>query len=384
MKIVFVCGSLEPGRDGVGDYTRRLAGALIRQGRQVRILALNDKGGHRGAEIKNQESDFTEVQDSEGTSLECLRLPLTLSWPERMRLALGWIKSFEPDCISIQYVPFAYHAKGLPLVAHRCLIRLSKMAKRRHLFFHEAWVGSYGAVPLKSRILRILQKQLISSFVRRLRSDVVQTSIPLYARNLSTICGEVGILPLFGNIRLDARDIDWFQALLKQEHLDSRKDWILGTFGAIPDNWNPAALLKGLVVEAKKRGCRIGFIFLGKNNHNLQTRIATLSVDCPEVTLVPLGEQSPGRVSAVLTGLNWSISKHEWGFHGRSGTDAAMFEHGTPVVSILPTLLDETPRPLLVRYEGNACDLLRVSRQPACDLLDQVAGMFLEKMDSFK
>lgn len=26
MTILFLCGSLEPGRDGVGDYTRRLAG----------------------------------------------------------------------------------------------------------------------------------------------------------------------------------------------------------------------------------------------------------------------------------------------------------------------------------------------------------------------
>ena len=43
MKLIFICGSLEPGRDGVGDYTRRLAGELIRQGHQIAIIALNYK-----------------------------------------------------------------------------------------------------------------------------------------------------------------------------------------------------------------------------------------------------------------------------------------------------------------------------------------------------
>ena len=44
MKLLFLCSSLEPGRDGVGDYTRRLAGECLRQGHEVRLLSLNDKG----------------------------------------------------------------------------------------------------------------------------------------------------------------------------------------------------------------------------------------------------------------------------------------------------------------------------------------------------
>ena len=37
MKIAFLCGSLEPWRDGVGDYTRRLAGDLQACGHQVLV-----------------------------------------------------------------------------------------------------------------------------------------------------------------------------------------------------------------------------------------------------------------------------------------------------------------------------------------------------------
>jgi hypothetical protein len=43
MKIVFVCGSVEIGRDGVGDYTRQLGLELLNQGHEVRIIGINDK-----------------------------------------------------------------------------------------------------------------------------------------------------------------------------------------------------------------------------------------------------------------------------------------------------------------------------------------------------
>ena len=43
MKIMFICGSLEPGKDGVGDYTRRLCAHLKKHHIEVGILAYNDK-----------------------------------------------------------------------------------------------------------------------------------------------------------------------------------------------------------------------------------------------------------------------------------------------------------------------------------------------------
>ena len=43
MKILFFCGSAEPGKDGVGDYTRRLCGELLRIGHETQILSLFDR-----------------------------------------------------------------------------------------------------------------------------------------------------------------------------------------------------------------------------------------------------------------------------------------------------------------------------------------------------
>ena len=42
MKIIFLTGSLEKGRTGVGDYTRLLASECKRLGHEVQTIALND------------------------------------------------------------------------------------------------------------------------------------------------------------------------------------------------------------------------------------------------------------------------------------------------------------------------------------------------------
>ena len=38
MKITFICGSLNPGQDGVGDYTRRLAAQLALDGHECQLI----------------------------------------------------------------------------------------------------------------------------------------------------------------------------------------------------------------------------------------------------------------------------------------------------------------------------------------------------------
>ena len=43
MKVVFVTSCLEPGRDGVGDYTRSLAEESTKLGHRAGLLALQDR-----------------------------------------------------------------------------------------------------------------------------------------------------------------------------------------------------------------------------------------------------------------------------------------------------------------------------------------------------
>ena len=100
MKILFVCGSVEPGKDGVGDYTRVLAGECIRQGNDAWILSFCDR--YINGAIKT-------IQLDEEQSINCLRLPFKNS--RYLNEAKNWIKEINPDLLSLQYVPFSFHDK---------------------------------------------------------------------------------------------------------------------------------------------------------------------------------------------------------------------------------------------------------------------------------
>ncbi|QIL75338.1 glycosyltransferase family 4 protein [Hymenobacter sp. HDW8] len=105
MNIVFLCGALEPGRDGVGDYSRKLAGALVEKGHQVALAALKD--GHVPAVTEG-------IQLSDEVEVPVLRVPA--SWPaaQRFSRAKEWIGRINPEWVSVQFVPYAFQAKGLP------------------------------------------------------------------------------------------------------------------------------------------------------------------------------------------------------------------------------------------------------------------------------
>ncbi|MBC8041217.1 MAG: hypothetical protein H7Y06_11790, partial [Opitutaceae bacterium] len=55
MKILFFCTSLELGCDGVGDYTRRLAGECAARGHDCTLIALNDTYVTRASDTTSQE-----------------------------------------------------------------------------------------------------------------------------------------------------------------------------------------------------------------------------------------------------------------------------------------------------------------------------------------
>ena len=81
MRLVFLCASLEPGRDGVGDYTRRLAAELAARGHDVACVAMNDR--HARA-LGN--ACLRAGPEPATIPIPVLRLPTSAPWRERMRL----------------------------------------------------------------------------------------------------------------------------------------------------------------------------------------------------------------------------------------------------------------------------------------------------------
>jgi hypothetical protein len=341
MKIAFIVSSLEPGRDGVGDYTRRLAGELIRQGHECQIVALNEKVESRKqkAENRNPTSDlrlltsgFSETQHSEGTEVPCLRLPGSLGWPERATLARKWVDAFNPGWVSLQFVPFGFHPKGLPFGLPRQLKAIIG-SRPLHWMFHELWVLWRFPLSLRKRLLGQGQKLCIRRCLRKLKPPAVATQLPLYQAELKKIGVAADVLPLHGNIPVCPKDKadQWLSGRCK--NLAGRK-WVkAGFFGNILPTLNPS-LFAARVAELKVDGNELLFLSAGKiGEASLKLWHALALEHEASATFLKLGELNEHEASLYFSALDHGLTSYPPELMGKSGSVAAMREHGLPVIS---------------------------------------------------
>ena len=130
MNILFITPSLEPGKDGVGDYTLRLAGALWEKGIHVFCISLADRYVPPKTEL-----DF-RAPFVKSDALGILRLSADIPWKKRILILQAIIDDFCPDWVSLQYVPYGFDQRGLPFGLPKRL-SLLRGDFQWHLMFHE-------------------------------------------------------------------------------------------------------------------------------------------------------------------------------------------------------------------------------------------------------
>jgi len=129
VRIAYLTTCLEPGRDGVGDYTWGLAEECAGLGHEVFRMALNDPY----AESALAESSY-------------IRLGASMAWEGRIAKARQALEEFAPDFISLQFVCYGFHPRG---VDWRLADHLKEIVGNipLQMMFHELWIGSdIGAV----------------------------------------------------------------------------------------------------------------------------------------------------------------------------------------------------------------------------------------------
>lgn len=315
MRILFLCGSLEPGRDGVGDYTRRLAGELIRQGHEGSIIALKDRHIDLVSETE---------QESDGTFIPVLRLSAIILVRQRYAKAKEYIDQFNPELISLQYVPFSFHPKGLPFGLARQLKKLGE-GRKWHIMFHELWVGMDQEAPLKYVLWGKLQQHITHQMIDRLRPKIIHTQTRLYQMQLNKLGSPANYLPLFGNIPVRYERTT--------TTTNAQKTLLLFVvFGTI----HPRAPIEDFARELAAYGIGqqqiIQITFIGRCGTELDKWVSI----CNHTGLktIVLGEQEPERISEALSSCDWGISSTPYLLSEKSGTIAAMLEHGLPVISV--------------------------------------------------
>ncbi len=326
MRILFLCGSLQSGKDGVGDYTRSLAESCVPLGNECRIIALNDP-------YVSEPVESAELVS--GKKLISLRLPSSLSWPQRIKIAATFRTQFQPDWLSLQFVCYGFNPKGIVwnLVPY---FQTLLTGCPTHIMFHELWIGMAPEAGLKSRLVGALQRLSIRRLFHWIKPCLVTTSNPLYVEALRRLGIASSSLPLFGNIPIvDASLAPGFPRQLGAAGINpgNRGEWWLGLFfGGLYPEWKPEPFLGTLMSAARKAGKRISLLSVGRTGSAGQQVWAQLQRDYPDISFVMLGEQSPEMVSLLMQACDFGIAASAWELIGKSGSAAAMVEHGLPVI----------------------------------------------------
>ena len=321
-RVLFLCSSLEPGRDGVGDYTRLLAAACRRAGNPSAVVALQDP-------FVNEP---TQLDDDDGP-IE-LRLPARLATEEKEQRCLEFREQFRPDWLSLQLVPYAFHPKGM-VAAAIPFFRHVTGGLPLHLMFHELWVGAGRPSPLRHYAVGFLQARGIRRLLAQLQPRFVTASNLVYAAMLNRVGAAAEVLPLFGNIPLNRKPAS-LPALFPGTSLteESRHDWWIGIFfGALHAQWKPEPLFTRLLKASRARGKRLCLVLAGRAGSVGQARWKDLRETYGrEIHFVNLGERSTAEISSLLQAADFGLASTPWRLIGKSGAAAAMLDHGLPVI----------------------------------------------------
>ena len=334
MSFVFLCSCLEPARDGVGDYTRRLAGEVIRQGHRAAIIAINDRhvtcsdatdetkrdenqnrqNSHVGVGLNDMES-----QASDGTEIPVLRLSRTIPWSDRIQLAKQFVDAENPDWLSLQFVPYAYHPKGMPFGLSSRLATLG-IGRTWHVMFHELWVGLGVSPPLKHRILQCFQRKVVQSLFRKLEPRVVHAQSTPYVELLGKYFPNVDLLPLFSSIPV----------LGDRKENENRCILRFVFFGSVHGGWDIKRNVSVIQSAAKFYGKRAVLIAIGGGGglaKETWDAFRKLGVEVLET-----GRLDVNQVSNELSAADFGLSASVPDLIQKSSSAAAMFEHGLPVL----------------------------------------------------
>ncbi|MDI1235360.1 MAG: hypothetical protein PSX81_13855 [bacterium] len=372
MNIIFICGSLESGRDGVGDYTRRLAGQLNKLGNNASVIAINDQFV----------SNLTiAVQNSEDSEIAIMRIPKQISDAARFKYAREWVEQNQPDWISLQYVPFAFHDKGLPYTWTNYM-ELLTAKNNLHIMFHELWVGMSKESSYKEKIWGRLQRSLIKSTINRLKPKVITTQTQLYINYLNTLGFNAFQIPLFGNIERSKSIKD-----ISDKNEKSNDDISFIIFGGIHANAPAESFAKFVAIKFANKLNKVKLILIGRCGHEQNTWIHAWKNEGMQ-TLV-LGEQSQSVISRELSNANFGISTTPTALLDKSGSVAAMLEHGLKVISVSRKWQPTIKGPIniadgIVLYDPNqTIDILELSKfNENLNSLESVTNQFVEKLNS--
>jgi len=320
VKIAFLCSSLAPGRDGVGDYVRQLAAACTELGHTCSLVALHDRHVSPPAALIQRPDE--------------VRFSASLSWKKRGELLRRHLHEFNPDWVSWQLVPYGFHPKGvLPSGAGRLIEAAAPW--QNHVMLHELWLGLAQADRLRPRLIGALQRRQLLAFLRRLAPACLHTTNTAYQLALAHYGWPAEILPLFGNMPVLPVKPYLARAELRElvgPTLPPEPRWVGAIFGTIHPQWRPEPTLTFLREVSAAARRPVALVAIGRVGAHGQRLLQHLAADGDAIEVFSLGPQTPEKISHLLQACDFGVATHPWALIEKSGTTATLLEHGLPVL----------------------------------------------------
>jgi glycosyltransferase involved in cell wall biosynthesis len=367
--------------DGVGDYTRILATELIALGHECSLVAIADHHVNKPATCDFGDANYP---------LPALRLPARASWPERLRAAIAYRQDFAPEWVSWQIVLYGFDRRGLSFGLGRRLREVSLGCKNQ-IMFHELWIGEAIDTSFKNKLMGKAQKLIISDLLKKLRPRVVHTHTPFYRHLLGRLGYHVTLLPLFGNIPLTTQPWpDWLQEKWPEGGLFSnareRKSWwIFVMFGTIHPEWDAENFWRQAQDACQRSNKKCLLISIGRPGGIGERSLRALQLhEGSSWRVLNLGQQSPEAISQCLLTADFGVSAAPPEYVFKSGTVAAMVEHGLPVLVTRPagSYADCPPEILLLGLKNveRHFEVRSLKKSEPQSLLPAVAAQFIEDL----
>jgi len=359
MKIIFFCGSAEPGEDGVGDYTRRLCGELVKMNHIVQILSLYDH---------HTVSFTTEMQTIQKTEIRVIRIPKTAGNKQRFIWSQKVLDSSQPNFISLQFVPYSFNRRGLPFWLPYFLKDL-KGNHKWHVMFHELWLGMDMESSFKQKCIGKLQQFIVKLLIQNIKPNFVNTQNKLYQFFLRSNNIDAIVLPIFGNIPVTG---------VKKEILEFRQ-FVL--FATIHTGAPFSDFVNDLMTTSDKFDKPVKFIFIGNNGLEINKYIKIL--ENYNICYQVLGRQSESVISQILIDSDLGISTTPYFQTEKSGVYAAYREHQIKIISVSrkwTPIKESYYLPQIIKYEKNNLHIIPMDHDVFT--VDMIVNQFISSISN--
>ena len=378
MNICFMSGDVRSGAGGVADYTRLLAQKCQQMGHNTFIIGIN-----------NQIVEKTYEENVDGIII--LHISKRINWSVRWLIANEFKNKNKVDWISLQFVPYAFDQKGI-FKEFLKGIKGFVAGTYCHIVFHEIWIGEYPNAKFKERLIGKLQKRMIMKLIDYSKPKVINYTNAGAKIRLESNGVECSYLPIFSNIPVSKKtDQSWIIKTLVESNKSITNRMLdgfifYGFFGTIHDGWPARQLLERLRMYTSAQGKSPALLhagFLPKNKNRWKEIKKKYTGDW---LVHSFGELPKAEISNYLQGLNFGLTSTPWDLIGKSGTIAAMIEHGVPVIVNnkggspgAPLIVQEKFNSLIIKADEHL--LLKLKKyktmEPVTDNIDKIAADFI-------